>query len=122
MSDSWDVFLLDRVFVTLLFMGFKYIQLSSGIHLLDPILAVLNEQLSVLDGESNNPLSLAHLDLPLVNWLLLFTCCCLDKTVASSSATSTKESTLKAAARDQRWDFLQGEQTGNIQPTESRTF
>jgi len=101
--------LLIRVFVTLLFMGFKYIQLSSGIHLLDPILAVLNDQLSVLDGESNNPLSLAHLDLPLVNWLLLFTCCCLDKTVASSSTTSAKESTLKAAARDQRWDFLQGE-------------
>jgi hypothetical protein len=39
-----------RVFVTLLFMGFKAIQLSSGIHLLDPVLAVLNEQLSVLES------------------------------------------------------------------------
>jgi hypothetical protein len=31
-------------------MGFKAIQLSSGIHLLDPVLAVLNEQLSVLES------------------------------------------------------------------------
>ncbi|KAI9556663.1 hypothetical protein GHT06_016453 [Daphnia sinensis] len=92
----------DRVFVTLLFMGFKAIQLSSGNHLLDPVLAVLNEQLSVLENRNNSsPFALSHLDLPFVNWLLLFCCCCLDRT-ASASTKETK-------ARDQRWDFMQGE-------------
>ena len=88
--------------MTLLFMGFKAIQLSSGIHLLDPILAVLNEQLSALENRNNSsPFALSHLDLPFVNWLLLFCCCCLDRT-ASATTKETK-------ARDQRWDFMQGE-------------
>jgi hypothetical protein len=91
-----------RVFVTLLFMGFKAIQLSSGIHLLDPVLAVLNEQLSVLESRNNSsPFALSHLDLPFVNWLLLFCWCRLDRTVS----VTTKET----KARDQRWDFMQGE-------------
>ena len=46
-------------------MGFKAIQLSSsGIHLLDSILSVLNEQLSVLENRNkSSPLALSHLDL-----------------------------------------------------------
>jgi hypothetical protein len=91
-----------RVFVTLLFMGFKAIQLSSGGHLLDPVLAVLNEQLSVLENRNNSsPFALSHLDLPSVNWLLLFCCCCMDRT-ASGSTKDTK-------AKDHRWDLMQGE-------------
>lgn len=100
-----DVFLIlmaFRVFVTLLFMGFKAIQLSSGNPLLDPVLVVLNEQLSVLENRNNcSPFALSHLDLPFVNWLLLFCCCCLDRT-ASATTKETK-------AKDQRWDFMQGE-------------
>lgn len=83
-------------------MGFKAVQLSSGIHLLDPVLALLNEQLAVLENrDKGNLFALSHLDLPFVNWLLLFCCCCLDRT----ASTATKE----AKARDQRWDFMQGE-------------
>ena len=95
----------DRVFVTLLFMGFKSIQLSSGIHLLDPILALLDDQLSSLNGQTDSPLAMAHLDLPFVNWLLLFCCCCLDRT-ANAGATGVKR---RAADDDHRWDFLQAE-------------
>jgi hypothetical protein len=101
---KFSVFTLSapRVFVTLLFMGFKAIQLSSGIHLLDPILAVLNEQLSVLENRNNSsPFALSHLDLPFVNWLLLFCCCCLDRT----ASVTTKET----KTQDQRWNFMQGE-------------
>lgn len=88
--------------MTLLFMGFKAVQLSSGIHLLDPVLALLNQQLAVLENrDEGNLFALSHLDLPFVNWLLLFCCCCLDRT----ASTATKE----AKARDQRWDFMQGE-------------
>ena len=79
---------LYRVFVTLLFMRFKSIQLSSSVHPFDQVLSVLNEQLSVLNSEKKNPLALSHLDLPLVNWLLLYCCCCLDKTATTMKETS----------------------------------
>ena len=104
----------DRVFVTLLFMGFKAIQLSSGIHLLDPILALLNDQLSLSFSPRDkskpktlgSPFNMSHLDLPFVNWLLLFCCCCLDRTAIDSNAAGVKR---RAADDDHRWDFLQAE-------------
>ena len=84
-------------------MGFKAIQLSSGIHLLDPILAVLNEQLAILE-KSETASSLAQIDVPFVNWLLLFCCCCLDRTSTNSSASKDTNKT-----NDKRWDFMQGD-------------
>ena len=69
----------SRVFVTLLYMGFKSMQIQQQyfgeIHLLDPVLSVSNDQLSPLDGENQNQLALSHLDLPFVNWLLQPACC-----------------------------------------------
>lgn len=84
-------------------MGFKAIQLSSGIHLLDPILAVLNEQLAALQTSGSSH-SLTHIDVPFVNWLLLFCCCCLDRT--SNSPSASKES---GKTNEKRWDFMQGD-------------
>ena len=106
-----------RVFVTLLFMSYKSMQLSSGgggVHLLDPILAVLNDLLSAAlqsgatesSSSSYNPLALAHLDLSLVNWILLFCCCCLDRTFSSASPSGgNKDSSSSRSV--QRWDFMQ---------------
>ena len=111
----------DRVFVTLLHMALKTMeqqqqqqqqqQSSNAINLLDPVLSLLNSQLSILEGDNVgvDPLALSHLDLPLVNWLLLFCCCCLDKTVAVSRSASKLATADSAKGVDQRWDFLQGE-------------
>jgi len=89
-------------------------QPGGGVHLLDPILAVLNDLLSAAlqsgatesSSSSYNPLALAHLDLSLVNWILLFCCCCLDRTFSSASPSGgNKDSSSSRSV--QRWDFMQ---------------